>query len=267
MPTTASGLHWEELGGPADAPAVILSAGLGGSPAFFAPQMPALTKSLRVIGYDHRGTGRSVRALTSPHSADAMARDIVEVMDAAGVSRAHLIGHAAGGIAGLALALMAPERLDRLVLINAWAGPDPHIARCFATRLSLLDGSGPAAYVHAQPLFLYPADWISENAARLAAEEPHHLAAFPGPEIMRARIQALLDFDVSDRLADIATPTLVIASADDMLVPAACSRALAAGVPKAELAVLPWGGHAFTVTAPDDFNARVARFLSGPERT
>lgn len=267
MPTTASGLWWEELGGPAEAPAVVLSAGLGGSPAFFAPQLPALTAGLRVIGYDHRGTGRSARSLTSPHSVEAMARDIVEVMDAAGAPRAHLIGHAAGGLAGLALALIAPEQLDRLVLVNAWAGSDPHIARCFATRLSLLDGSGSAAYVHAQPLFLYPADWISQNAARLAAEEPHHLAAFPGADIMRARIQALLDFDVSHRLGEIETSTLVIASADDMLVPAACSRVLAAGLPNAELAVLPWGGHAFTVTVPDEFNARVVRFLSGPERT
>jgi aminoacrylate hydrolase len=264
--TTASGLFWEELGGPAEAPAVILSAGLGGSPAFFAPQMAALTPRFRVIGYDHRGTGRSVRRLTAPHSVDAMARDIVEVMDAAGLSKAHLIGHAAGGNAGLALALLAPQRLDRLVAINSWAAPDPHIARCFATRLSLLDGSGPAAYVHAQPLFLYPADWISENAARLAAEEPHHLAAFPDPEIMRARIQALLDFDIEDRLGEIATPTLVIASADDMLVPSACSRALAAGLPHAELHVAPWGGHAFTATAPDEFNAKVVAYLSGPER-
>lgn len=267
MTTTASGLFWEELGGPMDAPAVILSAGLGGSPAFFAPQMPALTQGFRVVGYDHRGTGRSARKLTEPHSVDAMARDIVEVMDAAGLAKAHLIGHAAGGNAGLALALLAPQRLDRLVAINSWAAPDPHIARCFKTRLSLLDGSGPAAYVHAQPLFLYPADWISENAARLDAEEPHHIAAFPGAEIMRARIQALLDFDVAARLGEVQTPTLVIASADDMLVPVLCSRRLAAGLPQAELHVAPWGGHAFTATAPDEFNARVVAFLSGPERT
>jgi aminoacrylate hydrolase len=255
------------MGGPADAPAVILSAGLGGSPAFFGPQMPALTQHFRVIGYDHRGTGRSVRRLTEPHSVDAMARDIVEVMDAAGVPKAHLIGHAAGGNAALALALMAPQRIERLVVINGWAAPDPHIARCFKTRLVLLDGSGPAAYVHAQPLFLYPADWISENAARLEDEEVHHLAAFPGAEIMRARIRALLEFDIADRLAQITTPTLVIASADDMLVPALCSRRLAGGLAQAELTVVPWGGHAFTATAPDDFNVRVVAYLSGTGRT
>src|SRR4051812_20455516 len=117
LPTTRTGLFYELHAGPApDAPVVVLSAGLGGSPAFFAPQMPALAQRFRVLGYDHRGTGRSPRELSRPHSVDAMAHDILEVLDAAGIGRAHLIGHAAGGLAGLALALIAPERLDRLVV-------------------------------------------------------------------------------------------------------------------------------------------------------
>jgi aminoacrylate hydrolase len=123
-----------------------------------------------------------------------MAADIVEVMIAAGLEKAHLVGHAAGGNAGLALALSHPERLASLTVVNGWSAPDPHIRRCFDTRLSLLEDSGPEAYVHAQPLFLYPANWISQNAARLADEEIHHIANFQGAQNMRARIEALLAF-------------------------------------------------------------------------
>lgn len=268
MPLTPSGLFYELHEGPSrDAATVVLSAGLGGSPSFFAPQMAALKARFRVLGYDHRGTGRSVHKLARPHSADAMAGDIVEVLDAAGVKRAHLVGHAAGGIAGLALALSAPERLDRLVAINSWAWPDPHIQRCFDVRLAILRDSGPAAYVHAQPLFLYPAAWISANAARLEAEEAHHLAAFPDPAIVRARIEALLAFDIKARLGEIATPVLLAASADDMLVPVTCSEQIAGLLPSAALRLFPWGGHAFTVTAPDDFNAALVAFLGAAGRT
>jgi aminoacrylate hydrolase len=264
MPLTPSGLFYDVHEGPSrEAATVVLSAGLGGSPAFFAPQMAALKARFRVLGYDHRGTGRSVHKLTKPHSAEAMATDVVEVLDAAGIERAHLVGHAAGGIAGLALALSAPERLGRLVAINAWAWPDPHIKRCFDVRLAILKDSGAAAYVHAQPLFLYPAAWISQNAARLEAEEAHHLAAFPDPAIVRARIEALLAFDIRDRLGEITAPVLLAASADDMLVPAACSERMAAALPAAALQVFPWGGHAFTVTAPDDFNAKLVAWLDG----
>lgn len=264
MPLTAGGLFYEVGEAPSpDAASLVLSAGLGGSAGFWAPQMAPLSTAFRVVTYDHRGTGRSVRTLTEPHSVDAMARDIVEVLDAAGIAKAHLIGHAAGGLAGLALALLAPERLDRLVVVNGWAAPDPHIARCFEVRLALLNDSGPAAYVHAQPLFLYPANWISQNAARLAAEEPHHLAGFPDPDVMRARIAALLAFHIADRLGEITHPVLVSASADDTLVPVLCSEQLAAGLPRATLQVAPWGGHGFTVTAPDQFNASVVAWLTG----
>jgi aminoacrylate hydrolase len=261
---TSGGLHFEIREGPApDAPTVILSSGLGGSGAFWAPQMAALAQQCRVVLYDHRGTGKSTRGLAAPTSVQAMADDIIEVLDAAGLERAHLVGHAAGGNAGLALALSHPDRLASLTVVNGWAGPDPHIRRCFDTRLALLKDSGPEAYIHAQPLFLYPANWISQNAQRLAEEEIHHIAGFQGAANMRVRIEALLTFDIEARLADIETPTLIAASADDMLVPVLCSQHLAARLPRAELEVFPWGGHAFTVTQAEAFNARLLAFLSG----
>ena len=263
MPSTgtAGGLHYEIHDGPKGAETVVLSAGLGGSGAFFAPQMEALTERFRVVLYDQRGTGRSARTLTQPHSVEAMADDIVMVMDAIGLPQAHVVGHAAGALAGLALALRYPERIGRLVLINGWSRPDPGIARCFATRISLLTDSGPAAYIRAQPLFLYPANWISIHDAELNAEAAHQLAGFPTTEVMLARIAALLAFDIDARLGEIEAPVLVSASADDLLVPLNCSRRLAEGLPNAKLDITLWGGHGFTAIAPEAFNRSLVRFL------
>jgi aminoacrylate hydrolase len=266
---TVDGLYYEVHGGQihdglaAGRQTVILSAGLGGSGAFWAPQMEALLSRFQVVLYDHRGTGRSVRTLTEPHTVAAMGDDIAKVMDALGLDRAHVVGHAAGGNAGLAMALDHPDRIGKLVVVNGWSRPDPHIQRCFDTRLALLNDTGVEAYVHAQPLFLYPADWLSANHARLEAEEPHHVAGFPDPDVMRARIQALLDFDIDADLPRIACPVLVSASADDMLVPLSCSRRLAERLPNATLEIAPWGGHGFTVTAPEVFDRAVVSFLGG----
>lgn len=261
----ADGIHYEvHSDGPEDVrDVVILSAGLGGSGAFFAPQMEALTARFRVVPYDHRGTGRSDRTLPAPYTVTDMALDIANIIDALGEKAVHIVGHAAGGLAALQLALDSPSRVISTTVINGWCRPDPHIARCFRTRISLLNDSGPEAYVHAQPLFLYPADWISENAVRLAAEEPQHLAGFQGQENMLARINALLAFDIDGRLGEITCPVLVSASADDMLVPALCSRRLAERLPNAVLDVVPRGGHAFTATVPDAFNATLIAFLTG----
>ncbi|WP_395444540.1 pyrimidine utilization protein D [Caulobacter sp. UC70_42] len=261
---TVDGLHYELHGGPvAGREVVLLSSGLGGSGAFWAPQMAALTERWPVVLYDHRGTGRSVRELPDDYAVAHMAEDMVKVMDALALPKAHVVGHAAGGNAGLQLALDQPDRLGKLVVVNGWSRPDPHIRRCFDTRIHLLNDSGPEAYVHAQPIFLYPADWISRNHARLQAEEPHHVAGFPPREVMLARINALLAFDVDARLEEITHRVLISASADDMLVPMSCSQRLAGRLPNADYQVAAWGGHGFTVTDPETFNEGLIKFLEG----
>jgi aminoacrylate hydrolase len=260
--TTADGLWYDLIPGPKGAETILLSSGLGGSASFWAPQMDVLQRRFNVLLYDHRGTGRSVRELTDPHSVDAMATDMRIMMDAAKVKQAHVMGHAAGGLAGLVLALKSPKRVGKLVVLNGWSRPDPHVARCFEARIALLKKSGKRAYVRAQPIFLYPAPWISENTARLDAEEEHMVKGFPSVDVMLARIEALLAFDIDAKLPKIAAPVLVSASADDMLVPVTCSKRLAERLPNATLDITPWGGHAMSVTDPDTFNATLMAFLN-----
>lgn len=245
-----------------DAQTVVLSAGLGGAGAFWAPQLPALEARYRVIAYDQRGTGRNREPLPDGYTIAAMAEDVVGVLDRAGTTACHFVGHALGGLIGLALAIGAPERVRSLTLVNAWARTDSQTRRCFAARLALLDGSGPEAYVRAQPIFLYPAVWLSRNADRIAADDAHGIATFQGAANLKRRIDALLRFDVTDRLSAIEVPVLVAASRDDILVPWTCSEVLAAGLPKASLWTVPDGGHGFTVTEPQAFNERLLDFLA-----
>jgi aminoacrylate hydrolase len=258
----AAGL-WYEWHGPEDGEVLILSPGLGGSASYWAPNLPALAERFRVLAYDHRGTGRSDRALPAAVSVDDFADDILALMDALGIARASLMGHAAGGVAGLALALKAPERLDRLIVVNGWAKADPHFLRCFDARLALLRDSGPEPYLRAQPIFLYPADWASEHDAAIAAELPGQLAHFPGADTMEKRIAALASFDISARLGEIDLPVLVVAARDDMLVPSRAGEALADALPNAGFGRPDFGGHACNVTYPDSFNAFVLGWLAG----
>jgi aminoacrylate hydrolase len=128
-------------------------------------------------------------------------------------------------------------------------------------RLALLKHEGPAAYVKAQPIFLYPADWLAKNADRAAQEEAHGLAHFQGADTLRRRIAALLAFDATPHLAGLRTPTLISAARDDVLVPCSMSEQLASAIPGAQLHVAPWGAHAINVTQADDFNTTLISFL------
>ena len=255
-------MHYEIHGPQAnDAPTIILSSGLGGAGAYWQPQVAALAVHMRVITYDHRGTGRTGGTLENGTSIADMADDVLEIADRLNLQRFHFMGHALGGLVGLDLALRWPDLIASLVLVNAWSKVDPHTERCFDVRLTLLEKAGVQAFLKAQPLFLYPAVWMSENAERLAADEAHGAANFQGTGNLLKRISALRAFDVDEHLHEVSTPALVIAARDDLLVPCTRSVRLADGLPKATLALTDFGGHAVNITAPDFFNTKVVNFL------
>jgi aminoacrylate hydrolase len=245
-----------------NAPTILLSSGLGGSGAYWAPQLEALGKSYRLITYDHRGCGKTGGDVPETGGISAMADDVLEIVDALKLTRFHFIGHALGGLIGLDIALRRPELIDRLVLINAWSKADPHSGRCFDIRLELLEKSGVEAFVKAQPLFLYPAWWMSENAERMAHDDRHHVTHFQGDTNVKRRIAALRAFDVDARLSEIQTPTLAIATRDDLLVPYTRSVRLAEGLPNATLSLSDSGAHAVNIVFPDTFNQTILAFLT-----
>jgi aminoacrylate hydrolase len=254
-------MHYE-LHGPANATrTLLLSSGLGGSGGYWTPHLPALAERYRVVTYDQRGTGRSPAELPDDYSIRHMARDVLEIVETLGLQQIDFIGHALGGLVGLQLVLERPGLVRKLVPINAWAAPNPHSARCFAVRIELLKRSGPAAYVAAQPIFLYPPTWIVANGDRLEADLAHALAHFPGEANTLRRIAALQGFDIADRLHEITVPTLVMASRDDTLVPWTQSLQLASGLPNAELSLRDFGGHAFNLTEQADFEEALLAFL------
>jgi aminoacrylate hydrolase len=262
----AAGL-WYQFAGSEEAETVILSAGLGGTAGYWAHNLEAFLPRFRVLLYDQRGTGRSDRVLPAVVTVEDMARDVTALMDELGLERAHFVGHAAGGLIGLALALAQPERVTKLVVASGWARLDPYTARCFDVRLALLRDSGPEMYLKAQPIFLYPPYWISEHSERLDAEAAEQLAHFPGAENVEKRIAAVRAFDPSARLAEIETQTLVLSTFDDALVPGRATTELAHGLPNGRHFCLRGGGHASNVTYPEDFNDIVPRWLAGEKLT
>jgi aminoacrylate hydrolase len=250
-----------EITGKPGAEAVVLSAGLGGAAAFWAPQRAALEEHFQVIAFDQRGTGRNAAPLPQGYTIGHMADDVVEVLDAARIERAHFLGHALGGLVGLELARRHPSRLARFVPVNAWAKVERHSERCFDIRIGILKSQGPAAYVAAQPLFLHTAPYMAAHYEKLDAEIAHGTAHFQGEANLLKRIGALRAFDARADLAAITAPTLVAASRDDLLVPWTASQALAEGLPNARLWIAETGGHAFTLEQPEPFNRVLVDFL------
>jgi aminoacrylate hydrolase len=256
-------MHYEVHGrADPDAPTVLLVSGLGGAAHYWAPNLASLSAGFRVLAYDQRGTGQSPDTLPDGYTVADMADEAADMLDEIGVGRCHVIGHALGGLIGLHLALARPALVDRLVLVNAWARTHAHTIRCFAARTALLQHTGVAAYVAAQPLFLYPAWWMAERQDWLAAQDAAGVEHFPPVDTVFGRIEAIATFDLEARVPEVTAPSLVVATRDDLLVPFQASEDLAARLPNSRLLLLERGGHACNITDPASFDAAVGAFLS-----
>ena len=96
-------------------PVLVLSNSLGTTWALWDAQLGELTRHFRVLRYDHPGHGRS-EAPSGPTTVEALAAGVVELLDRLGLERVSFCGLSLGGMVGMALALEAPERVDRLAL-------------------------------------------------------------------------------------------------------------------------------------------------------
>jgi aminoacrylate hydrolase len=240
---------------------VLLVPGLGGVGSYWAPNIPAFSQRHRVITHDHRGTGQSTRS-DIRYSVDQMSRDLLRLMDHLEIAEAHLVGHSTGGAIGQTLAVLNPERLKSLVIYASWTKADPFFRRVFEARRALLTEAGAAAYVRATAVFLYPDWWVNENASLLEERESVTIPAFPAPQIVASRIDAVVGFDRTAELSRIRTPTLVICAKDDFLTPPYFSRELARLIPGAELHLIEKGGHCASETNVEAFNAAVLSFIA-----
>ena len=240
---------------------VLFISGLSGFASFWQDQVAAFARKFDVITHDHRGIGQS-DVTRSGFTVDRMAADVVGLMDALEIERAHIVGHSTGGAIAQTLAIEHPKRFASVVLSATWTKPDAYFRRMFGLRKDILLRLGPSAYVQANTLFLYPSWWVARNNERLRQLEAQNLAVFPPTEVAASRIDAILDFDRTERLGQIKTPTLVVGAEDDIVTPAYFSEELARLIPGAEIKIFPRGGHAFTQVRAREFNQAVLPFLA-----
>lgn len=237
---------------------IVLCPGLAGLGSFWSKQVPALSARYQVITYDHRGCGGSDPELGEV-SVETMAADLLGLLDALGIERATLVGHSTGGAIGQYLAAHHPDRIARLVLSCTWPASDAYFSGLFNLRKRVIELMGLSDYGLLGSYFIYPPRYLAEYPEILAPKTVDR--AEQVARSYRRRIDAILKFDSRPYLEKIRVPTLVIGAADDILTPPYFSEELAKRISGAELALLPCGGHYCPVTATDDYNARLKRFL------
>jgi 3-oxoadipate enol-lactonase len=247
-------IAWDERG---DGAPLLLIQGLGYGRWSWAPIVPALAERYRVLWFDNRGIGDSDKP-EGPYSAKLMAGDALQVLDEAGIERAHVLGASLGGMIAQEVAAGTPARVERLVLCCTTPGgaatvPMPEVTvRLFAEAATLPPEVALRRFVE------------NALAADASAQLIHELfelrvANPPDPLGWQAQAAAGLGFGGVD--GPVAAPTLIVTGAEDNVVDPRNSDVLAERIRGAEVHRIENAGHLFFWEQPDEFVRIVSEFL------
>ncbi len=239
------------LEGDAGPPVVLLNGGMMTFPAW-EPLAARLRASHRLLLFDFRGQ------LLSPGEGPAdlagHAADVVALLDQTGWESAHLVGASFGAEVALELAATAPARVRSLVLVTAMDRETPEFAagnRAMREILGeILAGGDRGSFYDVLVEGIYSERFRQAEAATLALRRAQvaalPLAWYAGVDRLLAAIDG---FDFTPLLPAIGRPALVVLAADDRVMDAERSRALADGL-GAEVVVHPTSGHGLVVEDP-----------------
>ncbi len=239
---------------------LLLISGLGYGLWFWDWLRPYLA-GLRMVSFDNRGVGDSDLP-PGPYTTVEMAKDALGLIKAMNIQRAHVLGHALGGMVAQELALMAPEKVGRLILVSTVHGGPRTIPIGQEALSAMLDRSGDIGEVLRRGIgiataegFLdkHPAVYNQILAKRLVEPVP--------PEVYKLQVQAGAKHDSEARLGDIRMPTLVLTGAEDRVVPPANAELLAKKIPNARLEIVPGAGHLLPIEKPREMGDIVRQFL------
>jgi 3-oxoadipate enol-lactonase len=244
--------------GAADGPVLVLSNSLGAALEMWAPQVESFQHYFRLIRYDTRGHGES-SVPPAPYSIADLGADVLRLLDALEVERAHFCGLSLGGTTGMWLGAHAADRIERLVLCNTapYFGP-PEV---FDARIETVRREGVAAIVEGILQRWFTAEFMTTQPDVVAAIRTTLLAT--PVEGYAGCCAALRDLDERGHLAKIRAATLVIGGTFDPAPTIDAARNLAAAIPGAEFAELP-AAHLSNLGAAAQFTARVLEFLNAP---
>ena len=221
---------------------VIFSHGILMDHDMFEPQVRSLSGEFRCITWDARGHGQSDHQ--APFTYWDSAQDALALLDQLEIDHAFFVGMSQGGFLSLRAALLAPERVQGLGLIDTQAGAeDPAMA--------------PAYEAMATAWEQQPTRELAESAAQIilggADQEPWIAKWMARPKTaLRDPFAALMSReDIHDRLGEITCPALVIHGLDDPAIAIDKAEALCAGLRRCEgLLKIEGGGHAANLTHP-----------------
>jgi pimeloyl-ACP methyl ester carboxylesterase len=250
---------YEKMGG---GEPLLLVHGLMGTGEIFRPVIEAFARRHTVTVPDLRGHGRSTH-LEGPLTVEQHALDLISLLDHLDILGADVLGYSQGGAVALQIVHDHPERVRRLVLVNAFAHNGLTVRERLENRISLwalrLLGTETVARIATSQVAGEGKPLTSEQARRL-----REMIASSNRKRSVEEMRTMISFDARGWLEAIPCPAIIIRGSQDTAVPRPHAEMLAGGIPNAQLVVIEGAGHALVWTHPEELVEEVERWLKDP---
>lgn len=244
LATAGAEIYWQALG---EGPAVVLAHGIGGNHAIWYRQIDALSRSNRVITFDHRGFGLS-RDLDG-RGRDAFVEDLTALLDHLGETKVALVGQSMGAGTCIGFAHRAPERVAALAICDSLHG----IAESAEIR-TIMDAARANTADLAQIERV-----LGANAPRELAALYRQIASFNIAD--RHNLAGRFDARPAADLGGKGFPFLFLCGVEDRLFPIEAVRVAQAEVAGSFLVEINDAGHSAFLEAPTQFNDTILSLL------
>lgn len=249
-----------ELEGPGSAPVVTLSHSLATDLSMWDSQAALLKSSgFRVLRYDTRGHG-GTDAPEGPYTLEQLAEDVQTLLQVLGIRKTHFVGLSMGGMIAQVLALKHPDTLHSLVLCDTSSRIPEEALPVWEERIQTAQTQGMAPHVEPTMERWFTASFrrkplpILDRIRRMILSTP--VQGYIGCS------QAIMGLNLTERLEEIALPTLVVVGEEDPGTPVSASRAIHEKIKGSELVILASAAHLSNIEQEQAFNAAVLDFLN-----
>ena len=224
-----------------------------------------LSSNHTVIIFNNRGVGNTT-AGTKPFSMVQFANDTAGLLDALKIQKADVLGYSMGSFVAQELALLHPEKVNRLILVAASCGGQENIPQS----PDVVQIYSDFAYGRSQDIakflsVIFPLSWIQSHPNNLA---PPPSSEIVPPDTAQQQHEIVQDWfatnwtGVCNQLSEVTIPTLVVTGTEDVSVPPANDLIIAQKIPGAWLAQFKEAGHGLMYQYPDKVSTVIQTFLT-----
>jgi 3-oxoadipate enol-lactonase len=246
---------------------ILLISGVGYGAWFWHKIAPALSERYQVIIFDNRGAGGSDKP-DGPYTVPMLSADTAGLLDGLNIKNAIILGHSLGGFIAQELAITRRDLVSHLILASTnHGGPDVIPITPEALQI-LTDRSGDPTKLVKRGIAIATAPGFAERQPEVMQElltyrftNPVPPAQYTAQVMAGASMSAFTPQEITNRMAAITVPTLILFGEHDHVVPPGNAALMAEKLPDAQIAILPESGHIFPIEQPAATVNTIFKFL------